>query len=356
MSDRTTELTDFHHQLAFMVKANLPLPEGLRRMAENVHDRAFRHVLKELGDETAKGTPLSTAMRRFPKRFPEFQVRLIEVGERNGTLPEVLRDVAFMARFNHQLLCLVKEVTIVPVMTILFAVLVFSGIFIYIVPEFDKVYQELLEGEPLPGLTSLVMSIGRFLLALSNAMSARPALILVILAVLVVFMIWLYGGSNAAQRTLLRLIRYFPFSSTIFDKLNASRFCLLWAFLMRQRIPAAEALRDIGALVENRRLGAALTRGANYCAAGNRLSEALAREKDIPGVVKMTVEHTPESELPDELARLGEIYRERACATTRGVRELWLVIMIVLMSLVASTVIIAMFLPLISIIEKLGGG
>ena len=113
------------------------------------------------------------------------------------------------------------------------------------------------------------------------------------------------------------------------------------------------ALRTCAGLVDSARLRQALARAAHAHSQGVSLHAALVAEPAIDSMITLTVKQTPASELSVELDRLAEVFESRVQLSTRSVLVTWEVILIVLMTLFVGITVIALYLPMIRLIEML---
>ncbi|HCE44739.1 MAG TPA: hypothetical protein DET40_14450 [Lentisphaeria bacterium] len=349
MATNETEIADFYRQLSLLVKSNLPLPESIYQLAANFDKPDFKQVLFSISQGTSRGQPLSEAMRQFPDYFQPFHVRMIECGEKSGTLSEILNEIAYMSRMNHQLVSMVKGIALYPVFTMSFSFILFFLILRLVVPQFAQIFSELLEGEKLPPLTALIVNL--------SSLSIRYEIaILSFFLVSISFLIWLFGNrSPSSQKAFLKIIRIIPLSGNIFKNLQMSRFCSMWAVFMEQKLSMVYAFEAISEIIEESKLSASLKNISRGCSEGRDVVECLRNEEIISDLVVLTVKNVPENRRPEELKNLAQMYRERTIAAINKAGLAWDACLIIMLSVVVGNIIIGLFTPLIAIIHKLGG-
>lgn len=335
------EVAEFYRQLALLTKSSMPLPETLRNLAEASSSRRFKEELRKLADETAKGRSLSDAMAERPELFPPFFAKMVKLGEGSGALPAVLSELACLARVNFQLATLARDILFYPVVTVLFALLVLIGMSHFVVPQFGIIYEELLEGAALPGLTQLVLRI-------SNLIHGNIAVFSILYAATVVAALWLLSGSSSSNWALLRVSRFLPLSEMVFYNFSMARICSLWSVMMKRGVPDSEALGCIASLSEQPELEFALARAAGACAKGKPLAEAIEAEPDISRLLFLCVANNPEASLPEEMERLSALFKERGYHGFKRVGAVWDILTISGMAIVVGGVALFLFIPLIS--------
>ncbi|MBN1864746.1 MAG: type II secretion system F family protein [Victivallales bacterium] len=344
-----SDIADFYKQVSLLLKSGLPMADSIRQLGMNFEKPDFKEILLDISENVSRGETLSGAMARHPAYFTKFQTRMVEAGEKSEMLPETLAEIANSARFDLQLVSIVRDIAIYPVFAMWFAFVILFYLMTVLVPEFKAIFDEMLGGEPLPALTELILELAKFFVRYLRFFVAA-------LAGYVVFFIWLFGGTPSAKRLFLRVISFFPGAGSIYYNLNIAKLCALWSVLMRQEIGTADSLRIVSSLIDSRRISESLQRAARSVEDGTALPDALRQEKAISGMIPLTVAHVPENELPQELANLAVLFRDKSASSTRVASALWGMLAIIFLSVSIGTIVIAMFMPLISIFTKLSGG
>jgi len=349
MKTNGIDIADFYRQISLLLKSGLPLSDSIEELGMNFDKPDFKEVLIELSNDTSKGYTLANAMKNHREYFTDFHIRMVEAGEETEMLPETLSEIAKAAHLNIQLTAMVREIALYPIFALGFAFTIVFVLFSAITPKFARIFEEMLGGEPLPPLTQFTMFIGNLFIEYQI-----PFIIAMVCYVL--FFIWLFGGSITARRFFIRIISCFPGAGTIFYNLNMARLCAMWSVLMKQKITASEAFDITRSLIDNRKISSALETIAKSANFGTPLVDAIERETIISSMIPLTVKHVPEKELPNELAQLAILFRERASTATRQAGGLWAIYLIFFLAAIVGSIVIGMFLPLISIVKQLGGG
>src|SRR5205823_5826307 len=145
----------FSRQFATMIEAGLNVVSALVILEDQTDDRYLAEVIKELRGDVEGGLLLSQAMARHPKVFSRLYVSMVEAGEAAGILDIVLDRVAFQIEKETQIKRRVKGAMIYPIMVFVFATLVLTGMLLFLVPVFEKIFKQL--GGQLPKLTQIVV-------------------------------------------------------------------------------------------------------------------------------------------------------------------------------------------------------
>jgi type IV pilus assembly protein PilC len=347
MSIKSYELSDFFRQLSLLVKSKLPLPESLHNIANNSSKREFQKVVNDIASQVENGTKLSEALKEYPFYFSEYEIKMIEAGERSGSLPEVMKEIATTLQVNNRILNLVRSASYYPLLVMFISFCMFIALNYFVVGEFKSIYDELLAGEPLPPLTQGIIFISGFI-------SENIILVLIVTTFIPVFAIWLLGSSITAKKCLMKLIVFIPFAQTVFSNLLMARFCVIWATLMDRKVSDAESFKIIAESIGNDSLSRTFYTVSKGIEAGEKPAEALRNTRRISHLIPTIVTHAGENDLPEELRNLADIFWDKANFASKRLEAIWQTILIIALAFVAGTTATALFLPLIRIIEVLG--
>ena len=347
MSIKSDEIADFFRQLSLLVKSNLPLPESLKSIADNTGKKEFRKILEDIAQQVANGLKFSEAVKEHAFYFSEYQIKMIETGERTGSLSEVLKEIATTTQVNNRIANIFRTAAFYPLLIITFSLVLVTAMNYFIVSEFKQIFDDLLQGEPLPALTQLTLNI-------SNFVVGNPWAAIAIIICVPVFGVWLLGPSVSARKLLLAFIKIMPFSQEVFSNLIMARFCMTWATLLDRKISDADCFRMIAESIGDFSLKKAFYKVSEAVEGGADIVEELKNTGAVSHLVPMIVEHADESELPGELRSLAELFWNKASTGSKKFEVAWQAILIVVISFFVGATVISLFLPLTKIIEKLG--
>lgn len=348
MKTSFSTVADFYHQLALLIRSNLPLPESLSQLGERFPDEEFKTVILQIGQRTARGEKFSTAIKSFsPNLFPAFHVRLMSAGEATGTLPETLFSVAKLARFQQFVVENIRDILAYPLLTVHLALLLGLYISIRVMPAFHDMFQEILEGRSMPPFTALVVTVGMFV---HNHVIG----IMILYAGFLVLSIWAFSPGIAPTRALVATLNVLPGASQMVCSMDSARLCNMCSVYLKQGMPIHEAMETVAQLVQKTGLREALERAAQKLKAGSGVMDALAPEAVIDNLIVLTFSSTPEEKLPDELAELAGLFEHRVVLSVRTTKVLWTIVGTLAVSAVVASVVTAMFGPLVSIVRMMG--
>ena len=234
---KTKQLCTVTRQLATLLDAGLPLVRGIRTLEKQAKDPALNHVLNDVGNAVEGGLTFSEALNGHPKSFNKLYVNMIRAGEASGALEQVLNRLAEFMEKSARLKSKIKSALTYPVVVLVIALTITSGLMVFIVPKFATIFSEMLSGEPLPDLTAFVMAISDF-------MTQRFLLGVCILIALFVMFKMILKTKNGSYLFDLIAIKMPPFGGLV-TKTSVARFCSTLGTLMSSGVSILNALQIV---------------------------------------------------------------------------------------------------------------
>ncbi len=155
------QLATFTRQLSILQDAGLPIVRSLRILEGQQKPSKLKNALMDVTEEIEGGNTLSEAMGKSPKVFSRLYVNMIKAGEAGGALEVILRRLSEFLERSESLKKKIQGAMIYPVIVVLVAVLILTFIMIWIVPVFDKMFEEF--GLKLPVPTVLLVNTSRYI-------------------------------------------------------------------------------------------------------------------------------------------------------------------------------------------------
>ncbi len=342
----------FTRQLSTMLDAGLTMVTSLRTLTEQCHGvfrlRHAQEALNKIVSEVEAGAPLSESMARQPKSFSQLYVSMIRAGEVSGAMNKVLERLAeYMDRaekFKKKIISSLVYPTVV--MTV--AIGITLMLMIFVVPQFMEIFADLLEGQPMPALTTMVMGVSEFL--------TNYFLLGVLVSGFLAFVASRVRKSPTGKFvTDAVLIKMPPFRNLTL-KIAVSRFCSTLATLLDAGVPVLDALRIVEETSTNELMKRSVQIVQASVSEGEGISKPLESTRLFPIiVVRLIAVGEQTGALPKMLERISAQYEEEVDDALETLVSLIEPLMIVFLAVVVGTIVIALFMPLISIIESLGG-
>jgi type IV pilus assembly protein PilC len=340
----TKELTVFTRQLSALVSAGMPLVRSLDLLARQERNPAWQAIIVSLADAIRSGGTLSDGLLRHPKIFDRLCVGMIKAGEAGGRLDVVLERLAHHLEKTGRIKARVQSAMTYPVVIMVVAAGIVGGLMAFVVPKFEKIFTGVLKGAPLPALTQGVLGASRLL--------QEHWLYVLGAAVLVGgcgrWLLRTDAGARAFDRLLLRL----PVLGGLFLKTSIARFSRTLGTMLASGVPILQALQLTRDACGNRVVAGDIDRVHRRVREGEGVARPLAATGVFPPVVAGMIEVGEETgTLPAMLARIADLYDEDVDNAVAGLTSLLEPVMIVLMAVIVGTIVIALFLPIIRIIQ-----
>ncbi len=341
-----TGLVALTRQLATLVKAGLPIHRALAVLARAERRPACKAVLDDLSAAIVAGSSLSDGLQCQPRIFDRLYVHMVKAGEAGGVLDAVLDRLARLLERTERIRSRVKAAMTYPVVILLVAAGILAGLGIFVVPKFEQIFQGLLRGQALPLLTRCVLGAGNFA---SHHIAVLAGGILVgWQACRVAF------RSRVGVRVVDRILISAPVVGDLFLKAAIARFSRAFGSLLASGVPMLDALAITRDACGNVHLIEALASVQAAVRGGAAVAGSLQESGIFPHLVTSMVEVGEETgALPEMLARIADTYDEELDIAVSALTSILEPIMIVLMALVVGVVVLALFLPIVGVIQHL---
>ena len=337
-------LAVFTRQFSVMIDAGLPLVQCLDILGTQEEDKHFSRTILETRSEVEAGSALADAMKKHPKAFDALFTNMMAAGEAGGILDTILKRLAVYIEKNVKLKQQVKSAMIYPVAVLVIAALVVAVILWKVIPTFATMFAGLGAELPLPT---------RVVIAMSNFM-VRFIPFIAVGIVAGVFAVKQYDATNGGRHVIDRLLLRLPVLGMILRKIAVARFCRTLSTLISSGVPILDGLditaRTAGnAIVED---GIMTTRKS--IERGETVSGPLKDTGVFPPMVTQMIgvgEAT--GALDTMLAKIADFYEEEVDMAVAGLLTLMEPIMIAFLGVIVGGIVIAMYMPIFSMISKL---
>lgn len=335
-------------QLATLLDAGLPLVRALRTLEKQSKDPAMNTVIGDVADSVEGGLTFSEALNGHPKSFNKLYINMVRAGEASGAMEQVLNRLAEFMEKAQRLKGKIKAAMTYPVVVLVIALVITSGLMVFIVPKFATIFSDMLSGEPLPALTEFVMKI-------SYVMRERAPLAIGVLIVVIIIFRMLLRTKGGAYIFDLVAIKMPPFGGLV-TKTSVARFCSTLSTLMSSGVSVLNALQIVRDTAGNEVVARAVQVVHDAVKEGEGMTKPLESTQVFPAMVVSMIEVGEETgALPEMLSRIAKSYEEEVDNAVEAMTSLIEPIMIIMLAVIVGGIVIALFLPLIKLIETLGG-
>ncbi|MHC4515298.1 MAG: type II secretion system F family protein [Planctomycetota bacterium] len=341
------ELEIFTRQLSTMLSSGIPMLEALEILSEQAESPGFGFCLDRIVDDIRAGADLSKAMSAHRKVFSDIYCSMIKAGEVSGQIDTILTRLAEYLEAAAHLRSEIKSAMTYPVVSLFLVLGIACFLMMGIVPSFKPVFESL--EVKLPALTTWIMDMAFFM---------RDNWYLIfgaVIAAIAMFKAWVKtdGGQYAWHLTTLKM----PVFGPLFKKVALSRFSRTFSTLVKSGVPILGAMEIVSQTSGNRVISEVVDAARDSVKQGDTLAEPFGKSKIFPPMVtKMIGIGERSGSLDSLLEKIAEFYDQQVEVEVKGLTSLIEPIMIAVMGFVVGGIVLAVFLPIFKLQEKLSGG
>lgn len=339
------DLAVFARQFASMTSSGLTLLRSLAILEEQTSKPKLREAIARVRNDVQGGATLSASMAQHPDHFPPLMINMVKAGETGGFLDDALSRIARMYEADADLRAKIKSAMTYPVIVLIFSLLLGTGVIMFIVPIFEKMFKNLGGSLPLPTQVMVTLSHNMFWIlpiaivgsivgykAYKKALQTRPPFRLKI------------------DRAKLRL----PVFGPLFTKLAISRWARNFGTLLAVGVPIIQALEVVGGTSGNAVITAAMDDVRDTVRVGGQMSTALEKHPLFPTMVTQMLEVGEETgQITDMLDKVADYYEKEVETATDSLTSAMEPLLVVLLGAVIGTMVICLYLPMFSIYQHI---
>jgi type IV pilus assembly protein PilC len=339
-------LTTFTRQLSILQDAGLPILRSLRILEGQQKGGRLKNSLIDVCDDIESGSTLSEAMGKQHKAFDRLYVNMIKAGEAGGALEAILQRLADFKEKSQSLKRRIKSAMVYPVVVIFVACVIVGFILYFIIPKFEAIFNDF--GVPLPGMTTFLIEASHFLVKYFYVVFLTPLFFWIFLKLL-------YRNRTGAY-ILDRILLMIPVMGAIVEKSTVARTTRTLGTLVTSGVPILESLNIVRDTAGNAVFERAFTRIYDSIREGETIAQPLRESRIVDDIVVNMIDVGEETgDLDTMLNKIADNYDEEVEALVESLVSLLEPIMIVVLGGIIGFIVIALFMPLITLISKLSG-
>lgn len=328
----------FTRYLVTMIKAGMPILSALDIISRDQENPALKSMVTTLKTNITAGSTFSDALAQFPQQFNELYVSLTRAGEKSATLEKVLTELVRYMDKIQRLKSKVKTALIYPVTIVAVALIVSLVLLIFVVPQFQKMFQS--SSAKLPAFTQIVIHFSEFL---------RSYWWMMILGIIAL----VYGIKTMKKRSeafsdkmdafVLRIFIIGP----VIKKSIIARFSRTLAITLDAGLPIVDSMRSMVNIMGNKLFGKAIEKVCDDLINGKQLATSLESTKLFPNmVVQMIAVGEASGALGEMLNNIANYYEDEVDYVADNLNTLLEPIIIVVLGVIMGCFIVAMYLPI----------
>ena len=338
------QLTTFTRQLSTLQDAGLPILRSLRILEGQSKPGVLKNSLIGVIDDIEGGMTLSEAMAKQPKAFDGLYVNMVKAGEAGGALEIILQRLADFKERSQSLKKRVQGAMIYPVAVVTVAVGIVGFIMYYIIPKFKKIFEDF--GTPLPAITEALISTSSFVVKYFYLFPAVPFALWLILKII--------RKNRTGKYVTDWILLHIPILGKIVEKATVARICRTLGTLIASGVPILEAIIIARDTAGNAVFARAFDNIYAAIREGESMAVPLKEARIVDDIVVNMVDVGEETGALDTMMyKVADVYDEEVKVLVDGLIKLLEPIMVVVLGLVVGFIVIALFMPLIDLLNDL---
>jgi type IV pilus assembly protein PilC len=339
------DLVIFTRQFSTMIDAGLPLVQGLTILSEQMENRTFKGMLKEITKDVEGGSTLAEALKKHPKVFDGLFVNLIAAGEVGGILDTIMRRLADYIEKSEALKKRIKGAMTYPAVVVAIAILVISVILIFVIPVFEEMFASF--GTALPGPTQMVVNMSRFM---------KSNFLWVILAIAaLVFVFKKYRNSKGGRKTTDSLLLKLPVFGDLLKKTAIARFSRTLGTMIQSGVPILDSLEIVAKTSGNVILEEIIFEVRASIAEGQTIADPLSETDIFPGmVIQMISVGEATGALDTMLNKIADFYDDEVDTAVDALTSMLEPLLMLFLGGAIGGLVIAMYLPIFQMAAAMG--
>ncbi|MDI9249432.1 type II secretion system F family protein [Stenotrophomonas sp. RS-48] len=332
------DIAFFSRQMATMMKSGVPIVSALEIIGSGHKNPRMKKMVDTIRTDIEGGSSLYEAISKHPVQFDELYRNLVRAGESAGVLETVLDTIASYKENLEALKGKIKKALFYPAMVLVVAFLVSTILLVWVVPQFEEVFQSF--GADLPAFTQMVVNLSRF-------MVSWWWLIAIVAIGAVVAIAMTYRRSEKMQHTVDRLILKVPVIGQIMHNSAIARFSRTTAVTFKAGVPLVEALGIVAGATGNKVYGEAVLRMRDDVSVGYPVNMAMKQLNLFPHmVIQMTGIGEEAGALDTMLFKVAEYYEQEVNNAVDALSSLLEPMIMVFIGTIVGGLVIAMYLPI----------
>ncbi len=345
----------FTRQLATLIDSGLPLLRGLNVLGKQEPNPVLKATINNIADSVQGGSTFSESLGQHPKMFNKLYVNMVKAGELGGVLEVVLTRLAEYQEKAHKLKGKIVSAMVYPLIVMFIAVAIMSFLMLFIVPKFRDMFRDMGDGAQLPLISRVVFGFSDWMLARPLLLPNAVWILFIAVGGWTAFGAWArtVKGRNMVDGFKLKL----PVFGDIQRKSAIARFSRTLGTLVTSGVPILQALNITRDTAGNVIVAEAIDKVHDAVKEGESIVTPMTGSGIFPNLVVSMVDVGEETgQLPEMLLKIADVYDDEVDGAVTALTSILEPIMIVILALVVGAIVFALFLPLISVIQKMQGG
>ncbi|MGB5211303.1 MAG: type II secretion system F family protein [Gammaproteobacteria bacterium] len=334
----TADIAVFSRQLAVMMAAGIPLVQAFDIVGAGHENPSMQKLIMAIKQDIEGGLTLAEALAKHPMQFDDLFVNLVNAGEQAGALETLLDKVATYKEKTEAIKQKIKKALTYPAAVVGVAIIVTTILLIYVIPQFESLFQGF--GADLPTFTRTVVNLSLFV------RTKGWAIVLVAVAGVMAFT-YFRKRSRTFHRLLDRLMLKLPIIGNILRKAAIARFARTLSTMFAAGVPLVEALESVAGATGNIVYQEGVMAIREEVSTGQRLQRSMEATELFPNMVIQMVAVGEESGSLDEMtAKVADFYEAEVDDAVDNLSSLLEPMIMSILGVLVGGLVVAMYLPI----------
>lgn len=332
------DITIFSRQLATMIESGIPLVQSFDIVAKGQSNKRLQNLIEEIKHDIETGLTLSESLIKHPEYFNELFCNLVDAGEKSGSLEIMLDKVSTYKEKIESIKKKIKKALTYPMAVMVVAFLVTAGLLIFVVPQFESLFQGF--GADLPAMTRGVVNMSQFF-------QSYWYIIFGVLGGAIYGFIYAKNHSLSFAQSVDRALLKLPVIGPIMEKAAIARFTRTLSITFAAGLPLVEALKSVAGATGNIIYSKATEQIKDEVSTGQQMNVAMENTHLFPNMVIQMVAIGEESgALEKMLSKVADFYEEDVDNAVDALSSLLEPIIMSILGILVGGLVIAMYLPI----------
>jgi type IV pilus assembly protein PilC len=340
------EVVDFSRQFATMINSGLTVSKSLQISSEQTTSPNFRKILNEIIREVDAGTTLSNAMSKYSSVFDISYTSLVKAGESSGKLDVIMSRIADAYEANRDLKSRLNSAMIYPAIIMVIMFIVITILIVYVIPKLTEVFKSL--DRELPLITQLLVNLSNFIISYWY--------LILLVATSIILFLRFYFTTEKGRGVRASIILGLPVLGKVIKQTELSSYMRTLSLLVGSGVQLTEALIITSRVSDIPKLSNASIEASKFVEKGNSLSSYLKQNKFFEPIIASMVGIGEETGKIDELLdKVANNYANESGYAIKGLSSAIEPIILVILGVSVGGIILALIIPIFSIINTVGG-
>ena len=332
------DITVFSRQLATMLDAGIPLVQSFDIVAKGQNNPKMKDLIEKVKTDVESGSTLAEALSKHPDYFNDLFCNLVDAGEQSGSLDTMLDKVASYKEKIETIKKKIKKALVYPMAIMVVAFLVTAGLLIFVVPQFESLFEGF--GADLPALTRMVITM-------SETFQAYWYLIFGGLGALIYGFVYALKNSESFSHGVDKYLLKFPIVGVILKNAAIARFARTLSITFAAGLPLVEALKSVSGATGNYLYQKATLDIREEISGGQQMQVAMDNTKLFPNMVVQMVAIGEESgALEQMLGKVADFYEEEVDNAVDSLSSLLEPLIMAILGILVGGLVVAMYMPI----------